>query len=47
MSLIHIRSEDIDFEISCSENPINLSGLKGEIAVKTASLWYSWDEEKL
>jgi hypothetical protein len=36
MSLIHIRSRDNDFEISYSENPIYLSGLK-------ASLWYSWD----
>jgi hypothetical protein len=43
MSLIHIRSKKNDFEISYSENPINLSGLKGEIALKTASLWYSWD----
>ncbi|KAJ3648749.1 hypothetical protein Zmor_020527 [Zophobas morio] len=43
MSLIHIRSKENDFEISYSENPINLSGLKGEIALKTASLWYSWD----
>jgi hypothetical protein len=43
MSLIHIRSRDNDFEISYSENPIYLSGLKGEIALKTASLWYSWD----
>jgi hypothetical protein len=43
MSLIHIRSKKKDFEISYSENPINLSGLKGEIALKTASLWYSWD----
>jgi hypothetical protein len=43
MSLIHIRSKENDFEISYSESPINLSGLKGEIALKTASLWYSWD----
>jgi hypothetical protein len=43
MSLIHIRSKENDFEISYSENPINLSGLKGEIALKTASLWFSWD----
>ncbi|EFA13446.1 hypothetical protein TcasGA2_TC016324 [Tribolium castaneum] len=43
MSLIHIRSKENDFEISYSENPINLSGLKGKIALKTASLWYSWD----
>jgi hypothetical protein len=43
MSLIHIRSKENDFEISYSENSINLSGLKGQIALKTASLWYSWD----
>jgi hypothetical protein len=43
MSLIHIRSKENDFEISYSENPVNLSGLKGEIALKTASLWYTWD----
>jgi hypothetical protein len=43
MSLIHIRSKENDFEISYSESRINLSGLKGEIALKTASLWYSWD----
>jgi hypothetical protein len=43
MSLIHIRSKENDFEISYSESPINLSGLKGEIALKTASLWYSWN----
>jgi hypothetical protein len=43
MSLIHIRSKKNDFDISYSENPINLSGLKGEIALKTASLWYSWN----
>jgi hypothetical protein len=42
MSLMHIRSKDNDFEIAYSENPINLSGLK-ELALKTASLWYSWE----
>jgi hypothetical protein len=43
MSLIHIRPKENDFEMSYSENPINLSGLKGEVALKTASLWYSGD----
>jgi hypothetical protein len=38
MSPIHIGTKD--FEMSYSENSINLSGLKGEVALKTASLWY-------
>jgi hypothetical protein len=40
MSLIHIRPKENDFEMSYSENRINLSGLKREVALKTASLWY-------
>jgi hypothetical protein len=38
MSLIHIRAKDIDFEISCSENRIHLSGLKGEIVLEVSGI---------
>lgn len=43
MALINLSSKVNDFETSYANSPINLSDLKGQIALKAASLWYSWD----
>jgi hypothetical protein len=43
MSLIHIRFKENYFEISYSENSVNLSGLKEKIDLNKANPWWSWD----